>query len=114
MLERHNEKEVKVNLLGSAVQEGLRALPDATRLATLPRCAAIYSQAQDADALYLVEDGLVKLTRAGESGGKIILAMCGPGQLVGEEALSEEAQPYYSEAVAITVATRTAMVFRSR
>ncbi len=107
MLERHNEKEVKVNLLGSTVQEGLRVLPDATRLATLPRCAAIYSQTQAADSVFLIEDGLIKLTRAGESGGKIILAICGPGQLVGEEALADEKQPYYSEAVAITPATVT-------
>ncbi len=94
-----------MNLLKSAIQDELRALPDAIRLPSLQRCTSLYAQSQAADAVFLVEDGLVKLTKTNETGAKIILAICGPGQLVGEEALSESAQSYYTEAVALTSAT---------
>jgi CRP-like cAMP-binding protein len=94
-----------VNLLKSAIQDELRALPDATRLASLQRCTSLYAQSQPADALFLIDDGLVKLTKTNETGAKIILAICGPGQLVGEEALSENAETYYTEAVTLTAAT---------
>jgi CRP/FNR family transcriptional regulator len=94
-----------VNLLKSAIQDELRALPDATRLASLQRCTSLYAQSQTADAVFLIDDGLVKLTKTNETGAKIILSICGPGQLVGEEALSESAQTYYTEAVALTPAT---------
>jgi CRP-like cAMP-binding protein len=94
-----------VNLLRSAVQEGLRALPDSGRLASLQRCTTLYEQGQAADAVFLIEDGLVKLTHADGSAGKIILSICGPGQIVGEEALAEEQGTYYVDAVTITVGT---------
>jgi CRP-like cAMP-binding protein len=93
-----------VNLLKSAIQDELRALPDATRLASLQRCTSLYAQPQTADAVFLIDEGLVKLTRTNETGAKIILAICGPGQLVGEEALSDSAQTYHTEAVALTSA----------
>ncbi len=93
-----------VNLLNSAVFDGLRAIPDATRLTSLPRCTSLYAQSNVADAVFLIEDGLVKLTRTNDASGKIILAICGVGQLVGDEALSEEPTPYYTEAVTINAA----------
>ena len=94
-----------MNLLRPDVQDNLRALPDSQRLSPLPRCTTLFSQSQPADALFLIEDGLVKLTRASNEEGRIILTINGPGQLVGEEAMSEEAQSYYAEAASITAAT---------
>jgi CRP/FNR family transcriptional regulator, cyclic AMP receptor protein len=95
-----------VNLVRPAVPDGLRALPEADRLTSLQRCTSLFAQSQPADALFLIEQGLVKLTRANEDGGgKLILAICGPGQLIGEEALSHEPRLYYTEGVAITTAT---------
>jgi CRP-like cAMP-binding protein len=94
-----------VDLLKPAIQDELRALPDATRLPSLQRCTSLYAQSQTADAVFLIDEGLVKLTKTNETGAKIILAICGPGQLVGEEALSENAHTYYTEAVALTSAT---------
>jgi CRP/FNR family transcriptional regulator, cyclic AMP receptor protein len=94
-----------VNLLRSAIQEGLRSLPDSGRLASLQRCTTLYGQGQAADAVFLIEDGLVKLTHADGSAGKIILSICGPGQMVGEESLAEEPGTYYVEAVTITPGT---------
>jgi CRP/FNR family transcriptional regulator len=93
-----------VNLLKSEIQDKLRALPDATRLASLQRCTSLFAQSQAADAVFLIDEGLVKLTKTNEAGAKIILAICGPGQLVGEEALADSSQNYYTEAVALTPA----------
>lgn len=72
--------------------------PEVSRLAAVRRSASLYSQGQAADSLYFIEDGLVKLTRTNQSGGHIILAITGPGQIFGEEVLAEQPQPYYSEA----------------
>jgi CRP/FNR family transcriptional regulator len=58
----------------------------------------LFSQGQSADAIYFIEDGLVKCTRTNDRGGRIILSICGPGHLVGEEALSEEGLKYYTDA----------------
>jgi CRP-like cAMP-binding protein len=91
-----------VSLLTSDVQDQLRALPDVSRLGSVQRCASLYTQSQPADSIFLIDEGLVKLTRMDGSGGKIILSICGPGQLVGEETLSQEPQSYYTEATAIT------------
>ncbi len=94
-----------MNLLRSAIQDELRAVPDVSRLASIQRCTPLYTQSEAADAIFLIDEGLVKLTRSNEAGDKIILAICGPGQLVGEEALSQEPESYYTEAVTITTAT---------
>ncbi len=93
-----------MNSLKSAVQDELKAIPEAEHSASLERCASLYTQTQTADALYLIEEGLIKLTRLNEGGGKIILVIRGPGQLVGEECLAEATQPYYTEAVVLTAA----------
>jgi CRP/FNR family transcriptional regulator len=74
-------------------------MPEASRLASLRRSTSLFSQGQTADSVYFVEDGLVKLTRTNDHGGRIILAICGPGHLIGDEALSDETPQYYSEAV---------------
>lgn len=94
-----------MNLLRPAVQDGLRAVAESTRLTSVQRCTSLYAQGQPADAVFLIEEGLIKLTRTNESGGKIILAICGPGQLFGEEALGEDPDAHYTDAVTITVAT---------
>ena len=94
-----------MNLLRSTAQDQLRAIPEVSRLTSLARCTSLYTQSQPVDALYLIEEGLVKLTRVNEAGGKIILSVRGPGQLVGEESLSDEAQAYHTEAVVLTSAT---------
>lgn len=94
-----------MDLLKPAIQDVLRALPDTTRLPSLQRCTSLYAQSQAADAAFLIDDGLIKLTKTNETGAKIILMICGAGQLIGEEALSESATSYYTEAVALTSVT---------
>ncbi|HEX3685074.1 MAG TPA: Crp/Fnr family transcriptional regulator [Bryobacteraceae bacterium] len=84
--------------LASAVRTSLLSAPEVSRLASLRRSTSLFSQGQTADAVYFIEDGLVKLTRTNDRGGHIILSICGPGHLIGEEALTTDTQIYYTEA----------------
>ncbi len=90
--------------LSSAVRAALLPLPDVSRLTALRRSTSLFSQGQIADSLYFIEDGLVKLTRTNKCGNRIILVICGPGHLLGEEVLSEESQNYSAEAEVLTAA----------
>lgn len=84
--------------LSSAARGALLTAPEATRLGSLRRSSSLFTQGQPADSVYIIEDGLVKLTRTNEGGGRIILNICGPGHLIGEEALIEEVRKYYTDA----------------
>lgn len=89
--------------LASAVRTSLLSGAEVSRLASLRRSTSLFSQGQAAEAVYFVEDGLVKLTRTNDRGAHIILSICGPGHLLGEEALIADARNYYSEAEVLSV-----------
>ncbi|MBV9268548.1 MAG: Crp/Fnr family transcriptional regulator [Acidobacteriaceae bacterium] len=84
--------------LSNVARSALGLMPDVTRLNSLRRSTSLFSQGQVADALYIIEDGLVKLTRTSESQSRIILMICGAGFVIGEEALAADSQTYYAEA----------------
>lgn len=65
----------------------------------------MFSQGQAADAVYFIDDGLVKLTRSNAAGARIILNIRGSGQLIGEEAMMQDSAQYYAEAEILTPAT---------
>lgn len=94
-----------MNPLANTVRSTLLAAPEVSRLSHLRRSTGLFSQGQLADAVYFIEDGLVKLTRTSSAGGRIILTVRGAGHLLGEEALSTERSQYYAEAEVLTVAT---------
>lgn len=89
----------------SAVRSALLPEPEVTRLASLRRATALFSQGQVADSVYWIDEGLVKITRSNEKGGRIILTIRGPGQLIGEEALAEPHPSYHAEAEVLTPST---------
>lgn len=89
--------------LASAVRASLLSAPEVSRLASLRRSTSLFSQGQVADAIYFIEDGLVKLTRTNDRGGHIIVAICGPGHVIGEEALASDTDQYYTEAEVLSV-----------
>lgn len=78
---------------------------EVSRVASIRRSASLFSQGQVADSLYFVDDGLIKLTRTNDGGNRIIISISGPGELVGEEVLAEDAPLYQSEAEALTTAS---------
>jgi CRP/FNR family transcriptional regulator len=56
--------------------------------------------------VYLIEEGLIKLTRNSEQHGRIILTISGPDHAIGEEALSIAPDTtYYADAEALTGAS---------
>lgn len=91
--------------LASTVRSALLPVSDVSRMNSVRRGTILFSQGDAPDAMYLIEEGLVKLTRTNDTGGRIIFAIIGPGQLVGEEILRAEPSPYQSEAEVLTTAT---------
>ena len=94
-----------MNALVSSARSVLLSAPEVSRVASLRRAAPLFSQGQAADTAYFIEDGLVKLTRTSAAGGRIIVSICGPGHLVGEEVLSEDGRTYHTEAEVLSPAT---------
>lgn len=77
---------------------------DVSRVPALRR-STLFTQGDKATALYFVEEGLVKLTRTNSSGGRLILSLYGPNDVLGEEAFLDGDGEYYAEAEALTPAT---------
>ncbi len=94
-----------VTSLASAARSALLSLSDVNRLTSLRRSMILYSQGQVADSLYLIEEGLIKLTRMNDAGGRIILSVHGPDHFVGEEIFMEDNPAYYAEAEVLTTST---------
>lgn len=95
-----------MNALVASARSVLLSTPEVSRVASLRRAAPLFSQGQPADMAYFIEDGLVKLTRTSAAGGRIIVSICGPGHLVGEEVLSsEDGRTYHTEAEVLSPAT---------
>ncbi|MGC2660692.1 MAG: Crp/Fnr family transcriptional regulator [Bryobacteraceae bacterium] len=97
-----------MSLLANAVRAQLLTLPEVNRLSSLHRSATLFSQEQTADALFFIDEGLVKLTRTNGPGDRIILSMSGPGEPIGEEALSTELSTYQAHAEVLT----NALIYR--
>ena len=91
--------------LANAIRNVVLTSPEVSRLSSVRRSTSLFSQDQAADSVYLVDDGLVKLTRMSNNGGRIILTIRGPQELVGEEALADTRATYYTEAEVLTTAT---------
>ena len=94
-----------MNQFAMLLRNGLLPNVHGSHLISLHCSASLFSQGQPADSLYLIENGLVKLTRTNKRGNKVITQICGPNHLVGEEALSVDVQNYLAEAEALASAT---------
>ncbi len=94
-----------MSTLMQAVRSSLLVSPEVTRLTSVRRFNCLFSQGQHAEAMFVIEEGLVKQTRTNQGGDRIILAMCGPGDIVGEEALGGAASSYAADAEVLTPAT---------
>lgn len=91
--------------LANAVRSTLLSSSEVSRLVSLRRSTPLYSQGQQAEALFFLEDGLIKLTRTNENSDRVILAVVGPGALIGDEALAREAGTHESDAEVLTTAS---------
>ena len=83
----------------------LLSQPEVIRLSALRRSTCLFAQGGRADALYLIEEGLIKLTRTRVQAGRLILSVYGRDEVVGEECLFCGAPRYHAEASVMTPAT---------
>ncbi len=82
LIEKADERALPIgNLLTSHEQEELRRI---AKLVEYPRAGmTIFSAATDAEFVYVVDEGMVRISRHAESGQRHILAFMGPGDLFG-------------------------------
>jgi CRP-like cAMP-binding protein len=62
----------------------------------------IFSQGDQSDAMFYIVDGSVKLTVVSQAGKEAVIAIAGPGRLVGESCISLDAPIRFHSAVALT------------
>jgi CRP/FNR family cyclic AMP-dependent transcriptional regulator len=91
-----------VSSINQIVRTLLAPSTDVTRMASVRRYTTLFSQEHDAHSLFVIDEGLVKLTRTNDDGNRIILAMCGSGDIVGEEALGSPGSKYAADAEVIS------------
>ncbi len=92
--------------LAVAARSALMPLPEVNQLTSLRRSTSLFTQGQPADSLFVIDEGMVKLTRTNGAGGRIILGIFGPDQVVGEETLVDgPGAAYYAEAEVLTSTT---------
>jgi CRP/FNR family cyclic AMP-dependent transcriptional regulator len=72
------------NLLAGLPQELSQGLFGKARVLTLAADQVLFLAGDDGDSCYRVEDGLLKASVVAPAGGERILAIFGPGSLVGE------------------------------
>ena len=81
--------------------EGARALRRQMAEVKLSRGEHLFLEGDDGDALYVVIDGKMKLTRAAADGRENLLSVIGPGEMFGELSLFDP-RPRTSSASAVT------------
>ena len=81
--------------------EGARALRRQMAEVKLSRGEHVFLEGDDGDALYVVIEGKMKLTRAAQDGRENLLSVIGPGEMFGELSLFDP-RPRTSSASAVT------------
>jgi CRP/FNR family transcriptional regulator len=91
-----------VSSITQIVRTLLAPSPEIARMPSVRRYTTLFAQGHEAHSLFVIEDGLIKLTRTNDDGNRIILAMCGSGDIVGEEVLGNAVSNYAADAEVIT------------
>jgi len=91
----------KAPLFNALDDEDAHALRRLMTEVKLSRSEHLFMEGDDGDALYVVLDGKMKLTRAAADGRENLLAVIGPGEMFGELSLFDP-RPRTSSASAVT------------
>jgi CRP/FNR family cyclic AMP-dependent transcriptional regulator len=100
-----NGKNINVTTLASNVRSVLLSASEVGPLHRLRRESVLFHQRQEAVGVFLIEAGLVKLTRTSKDGGRLILSVAGSNQLVGEECLTQGSGCYFASSACVTEVT---------
>ncbi|MCA1823968.1 MAG: Crp/Fnr family transcriptional regulator [Mycobacteriales bacterium] len=106
------ETLAKLALFADLDEPALRALDAALTQESYPRGREIFHENDDADRLFVVLEGKVKITRSGHDERENLLAVLGPGDIFGELSLFDLA-PRTATATALTK-TRVASLQHER
>jgi CRP/FNR family transcriptional regulator, cyclic AMP receptor protein len=73
-----------VPMFEELTREQLALVEERVRERSVPAGNEVIAQGQPGDALFVVTEGCVKVSRGQPDGGEVILAVLGPGEVVGE------------------------------
>jgi len=96
-----NEVLSKAPLFEALDEEGAAALRSSITEVRLGRGQTLFSEGDEGDRLYVMLSGKVKLTRTSADGRENLLAVLGPGEMLGELSLFDPG-PRTASAVAVT------------
>lgn len=88
--------------LASTVRSVLLSASEIGSPHKLRRDSILFRQDQDGMGVFLIDAGLVKLTRTSNDGSKLILSVLGPHQLLGDECLMQGSGKYFAEYACVT------------
>jgi cAMP-binding proteins - catabolite gene activator and regulatory subunit of cAMP-dependent protein kinases len=96
-----NEVLSKAPLFEALDEDGAAALRSSITEVRLGRGQTLFSEGDEGDRLYVMLSGKVKLTRTSADGRENLLAVLGPGEMLGELSLFDPG-PRTASAVAVT------------
>ncbi len=100
-----NNKEVirlkKAFLFQGLPDEMIEALAQKVNRRQLAEAEALIHRGDEGDALYVIDEGRVKIVTADAQGGELIINECGPGETIGEMSLLDRA-PRSADVIALT------------
>jgi CRP-like cAMP-binding protein len=67
----------------------------------LAKDEVLFRRGDEGDALYIIDEGWVKIVREDDQGGELVLNSCGPGETIGEMSLFDE-EPRSAGVVALS------------
>lgn len=79
----------------------LEALAQKVTRQRLAKDEILFRRGDQGDALYVIDEGRVKIVREDEQGGEVALNYCGPGEAIGEMSLFDQ-EPRSASVVAVT------------
>ncbi len=100
-MDETNEVLSKAPLFEALDEDGAAALRSSITEVRLGRGQTLFSEGDEGDRLYVMLSGKVKLTRTSADGRENLLAVLGPGEMLGELSLFDPG-PRTASAVAVT------------
>lgn len=84
-------------------EDVLEALAQKVNRRALAQSEILFNIGDEGDALYIIDEGWVKITRRDDKGNELVLNRCGPGETIGEMSLLDQ-EPRSASVVAFSKA----------
>lgn len=91
----------KAYLFQGLSEDVLEALAQKVSHRTLAQGETLFRRGDQGDALYIIDEGWVKIIRQDERGNELLLNQCGPGETIGEMSLLDQ-EPRSAGVVALS------------